>query len=101
MTCIPYVTTDRAIRVVLSERTERGATHEFEKRLVAVIVVAPNEPELFDELRGRYTDREDVRVIMDRRSELADPTADHDRRHDRNLWIEGYLVVPPRETAGG
>lgn len=96
MSCFPNVGIDRGIRVLLTERTEGRTDAEPEKRLVALIVVGADQPELFQELRTRYADTTGVTVISDRRGDLPDRAADQNRRHDANLWIEGYLVVQPQ-----
>jgi hypothetical protein len=102
MSTFPYVAIDRGIRVLLAERTEHRAQDEVEKRLEALIVVGPDQPELFEALRTRYADTAGVTVITDRRGDLPDRTASQERRHDdANLWIEGYLVVPRRSEAAG
>jgi hypothetical protein len=96
MSCFPNVGIDRGIRVLLAEKTEPRAEAEPEKRLVALIVVGADQPELYKELQARYADTPGVTVISDRRGDLPDRTADQGRRHDANLWIEGYLVVQPQ-----
>lgn len=96
MSCFPNVGIDRGIRVLLAERTDHRAANGGGKRLEALIVVGADQPELFQELRTRYADTTGVTVISDRRGDLPDRAADQNRRHDANLWIEGYLVVQPQ-----
>ena len=98
MSCFPNVGVDRGIRVLLAERPDGRTADGVDKRLVALIVVGADQPELFRELRTRYADTASVTVIADRRADLPDRTADQERRHDANLWIEGYLVVPGTRT---
>ena len=62
------------------------------------MIVARHRPDVYELMAERFADEPGVRVMFDRRSDLA-PPADAERRLDEDpsradLWDEGgYLVV--------
>ena len=80
------------------------------KALGHLIIVAHDNPELYEFLRQKFAPDPDVRVVLDRRRDARRPdgaTAAERRRTarrqaaDRLLRDRGFVVIPDSDTDGG